>query len=213
MPAHGRRRPRRRRSPPSPPAGACQEEVGIMDSGRFDRLVRTLGQPRTRRTALRRLTALPFAAARALRAAGPPAAAANVGARRPHHRRKPCAGGTCLVFVSSQTYDGKLGGLRGADAKCQALAAAANLPGAYKAWLADATASPSTRFVKSSGPYQLVDGTTIATDWADLTDGGLQAPIDVTEQQGSPGGSGEVWTNANPDGTKKSQSHCANWTV
>jgi cysteine-rich repeat protein len=39
------------------------------------------------------------------------------------------------VFVSSQMYDGNLGGLAGADAKCQALADAANLTGTYMAWI------------------------------------------------------------------------------
>jgi len=43
------------------------------------------------------------------------------------------------IFVSSQTYDGNLGGLVGADAKCGSLAQAAGLSRDYKAMLAGST--------------------------------------------------------------------------
>lgn len=68
------------------------------------------------------------------------------------------------VFVTSGTYTGNLGGLTGADQECNTLAAAANLPGTYKAWLSTSNGSPSTRFVQSSVPYKLVDDTVIAED-------------------------------------------------
>lgn len=92
--------------------------------------------------------------------------------------RPGCAGGACRVFVTSQTYSGNLkqydpanaSGLAGADAICQGLAEYASLPGTYKAWLSDSTgASPATRFVKSTDPYVLVDGTRVADNWTDLT--------------------------------------------
>jgi len=44
-----------------------------------------------------------------------------------------------LVFVTSTTHDGNLGGVSGGDAICQARATAASLPGTYKAWLSDNT--------------------------------------------------------------------------
>ena len=46
-------------------------------------------------------------------------------------------GASAYVFVTSQTFTGNLGGIAGADQKCQDLADAAGLPGIYKAWLAD----------------------------------------------------------------------------
>ena len=50
------------------------------------------------------------------------------------------------------------------------------------AWLSDSTASPSTRFTRSSVPYVLPDGTTVvANNWADLTHGTLQFPINLAE--------------------------------
>ena len=78
------------------------------------------------------------------------------------------------VFVTSQSHNGDFGGLTGADAFCQSLALTAGLSGTYKAWLSDTTGSPATRFAQASVPYRLVDGTTIANDWNDLTDGTIQ---------------------------------------
>src|SRR5687768_3468798 len=73
-------------------------------------------------------------------------------------------GGPCLVFATSQKFTGNLGGVAGADRKCQDLATApgVGLPGTYMAWLSDSTNSPFTRFVKSPGPYQLVTGEKVA---------------------------------------------------
>ena len=99
------------------------------------------------------------------------------------------------------------------------MATAAGLPGTYKAWLSDSTSSPSSRFVPSTGPYRLVNGTTIAANWTDLTDGTLAAPINVTETGGGTGDVTYVWTNTDPDGTARnvpsdaSKGHCTNWST
>ncbi len=123
------------------------------------------------------------------------------------------------VFVTSTTYDGDLDGLAGADAKCQAQADAAGLSGTFKAWLSDATGSPSTRFTRSVGaPYVLVDGTVIADNYAALTNSPLQHPIDKTEAGGAPPvepifGRSVVWSGTNENGTLKWQEHtCSSWT-
>jgi hypothetical protein len=131
-----------------------------------------------------------------------------------------CIGGDCVaacnpcrVFVTSTTHQGDLGGLAGADAICQARAGEAGLPGTYLAWLSDDAASPATRFpTHSAGPYELVDGTTIADDWADLTSGDLDAPINLTETGGSPGDESEAWTHTEADGTASFGVPCNNWT-
>jgi hypothetical protein len=129
--------------------------------------------------------------------------------------------GTCLgdcscprrVFVTSQSYDGNLGGLAGGEAKCQALADAAALGGEYKAWLAlTGGASPSTTFEQASVPYVLVDGTLIANDWADLTDGTpLPNLINLTETGASEGDLGFKWTNVKADGTAGIGPDCDGW--
>ena len=87
-----------------------------------------------------------------------------------------------LVFATSTRYDGNLGGLTGADRRCQERADAVGLPGTYRAWLSDASSGPSTRFARSTtAPYVRLDGVVVADDWADLTDGAIQNPINITE--------------------------------
>jgi hypothetical protein len=117
-----------------------------------------------------------------------------------------------IAFVSSQAFTGDLGGLEGADNTCTQLASSAGLSGPYKAWLGDGYASPDTRFVRSTLAYKLINGTTIAQSYADLTDGTLLAPINVTE-------SGEVideqlvWSGVRSDGTAVSSiRNCDAWT-
>jgi hypothetical protein len=121
------------------------------------------------------------------------------------------SGGPCTVFVTSSLYDGNLGGLAGGDAKCQARAAAAGLPGTYRAWLSGNALHASSRFDPSAGPYRLVNGTSIATNLSDLTDGALAAPIHVTESGDFIDGSAQtwVWTATQSDGTTFGQT-CSN---
>ena len=92
-----------------------------------------------------------------------------------------------VVFVSSVPYDGNMGGLPGADAKCQALATAVGLKGTFLAWLSDNTGSPSTRFTKSAIPYVRRDGVLVANNWTDLTDGAIANSIGVSELGLAPG--------------------------
>ena len=85
------------------------------------------------------------------------------------------------VFVTSTTTKGGLGGTTGADAICAGRATAAGLAGTFKAWLSVTGDGPATRFTQSAVPYRLVDGTLVANDWTDLTDGTLAHAIDVDE--------------------------------
>jgi hypothetical protein len=108
-------------------------------------------------------------------------------------------GPTKVVFVSSHVYTGDLGGLSGADAKCQALAVAASLSGTFKAWLSDSLASAATRLTHSTGPYKLPDGTLVAKDWSQLTSGALVSYIEETETGGLPPPSNTGCTCVGPD--------------
>ncbi len=113
--------------------------------------------------------------------------------------------GVCRVFVTSETFTGDLGGVAGADAKCQQLADASPLTrgGRYKAWISNTSieSSPARRFtnLRNTGPYVRVDGAVVATSWADLVrpipqgDPILRALIDVTES-GGPAPSFHAWT-------------------
>jgi len=108
------------------------------------------------------------------------------------------------VFLTSTVYDGNLGGVAGADAICQARANFAGLPGTFKAWVSagnpTAFTDPATTFIHSTTPYVRVDGVVVAADWADLTDGTLDATINVDEFGVADSGD-YVWTSTNLDGT------------
>jgi hypothetical protein len=120
-------------------------------------------------------------------------------------------GGPCTVFVSGLAYNGYLGGLTSADGLCQGDARAAGLSGPYLAWLADSTGSPATRFYQSPEPYLLVDGTVVANNWADLTDGTIQNGISLTATGESFFGS-NVWTNCTTAGEfAQSNWSCNDW--
>ncbi len=119
------------------------------------------------------------------------------------------------VFVTSASFKGNLGGLTGADAKCQAEAdgTASIVPsGTYLAWLSDGFDSPDIRFTKSSHPYILPDGTKIAEDFTDLTDGSILHPINI-DPTGKRLGVQIFWAATNADGrTAQSFLTCAGWT-
>lgn len=128
-------------------------------------------------------------------------------------------------------HNGNLGGLSGADQICQSLAdnAPTPLPGSYKAWLSIGSGpreSPATgRFRQSRQPYTLVDGTTVADNWADLISGSINTPLNVNELGNAVRATDIVWTNTLPDGASggresfqacdaSSFSHnCAGWTT
>ncbi len=120
------------------------------------------------------------------------------------------------VFVTSVSFNGNLGGLTGADDKCQAEAdgSASIVPsGTYLAWLSDGTDSPDTRFTKSAHPYVLPDGTKIAEDFTDLTDGSILHAINI-DPTGEPFGLQRFWTGTNADGTTAGYVNlCDKWTT
>jgi hypothetical protein len=115
------------------------------------------------------------------------------------------------VFVTSTTTMGGFGGLSGGDAICAARASAAGLSGTYKAWLSTSGASAGDRLTHAAVPYELVDGTPIANDWADLVDGTLSAPIDHDEF-GAGGYVAGVWTATLWDGSLVAGSTCGDWS-
>jgi hypothetical protein len=105
------------------------------------------------------------------------------------------------IFVTSQTYGGNLGGLAGADSKCDALATAAGLPGKYLAFLGATGLNAADRF--GDFELRLADGVTVvANDKADLVDGALDAAIskDESGMDASARAEVRVWTATSADG-------------
>jgi hypothetical protein len=123
------------------------------------------------------------------------------------------------VFVSSALYDGALGGLAGADKKCQALATAAGLCGTFKAWLSDGTTAAADRLTHASGNYVRMDGQIVASGWSGLTSGTLLHAINRTERNAAaPVGTLScandavpVWTDTLSAGTIAASGSCSNW--
>jgi hypothetical protein len=85
-----------------------------------------------------------------------------------------------VVFVSSLTYTGDLGGAAGADAKCQLLAQP-HFAGQFMAWLSDGATTAAARMTPESVPYQLADGTVVASDWSVLVNGTLAHAVNEDE--------------------------------
>ena len=124
------------------------------------------------------------------------------------------------VFVTNTLHDGDLGSLAGGDEICQDLAEGSlAAPGTYKAWLSIGQTgnSAAERLTQGAVPYKLVDGTTVANDFADLTtcdgSGGacLLHPIDLTETGAGPVDA-EVWTATGATGMREG-GDCGGWTV
>ena len=103
-----------------------------------------------------------------------------------------CVSGQCVtpkrVFVTNATYSGNLGGLAGGDSICNQTAANANLGGEWVAWLSINIQSNVTNstvvHAKDRIPdsaYVRLDGVTVADNKADLTDGTIQSPINISE--------------------------------
>ncbi len=121
------------------------------------------------------------------------------------------------VFITSQTFNGALGGITGADNQCQTLANTAGVGGSgteWKAWISDSTQSPASRFtLDKSKPFKLLNGLPLANNWNDLIDGVIANPINVTEwSQQDISSSYPILTNTNHLGNQFGPtSHCSNW--
>jgi len=124
-----------------------------------------------------------------------------------------------IMFLSSQRFDGNLGGLAGADGICQDAAADGGLSGTYKAWLSDSTISAKDRLNHNPAPYVRTDGATVANNWFDLTDGYIKEPILCDEYKECNTykdllGNDDLlktWTGTQQNGTKQTVT-CTDWT-
>ncbi len=127
------------------------------------------------------------------------------------------------VFVSSTNTDGNMGGVGGANNICQAAATAQGYDGTWKALLQTTTMGIRENVPWSWGQLRRMDGAVVATNWDDLWDGTIAAPINLTEAlvtKNSPvwmGGVGNSCGNFTDDGPTSysqagdSSSTTSNW--
>lgn len=130
-----------------------------------------------------------------------------------------------IAFVSNYGGNGNFGdsmawpdndgqmGVQAADAVCQAQAANAGLssPTSYKAWLSDdGSGIDAVDRFDNDGRWIRLDGVPIAENLADLSDGELFAPINLTPS-GTYLGNFGVWTGTTNDGIA-SAVDCQSWS-
>lgn len=96
------------------------------------------------------------------------------------------------IFVTSNSWSGAIGGLAGADDKCQVAAQYAGLSGTWKAIMSDTSNSAYGRLPDTQ--YYRMDGVMIATGKADLFDGSINAPINIDEHHNQLTSPKDVWT-------------------
>jgi hypothetical protein len=133
-----------------------------------------------------------------------------------------CVLGTCtgrrLVFATSRTFNGNLGGFAGAAEKCQEAAIAAGLRGRFLPWISYSRNSPSSTFdTLVTDPYVRTDGTVVAAGWRGLTTSGPRVPINIDEN-GRAVTYTNAWTETLPTGnartgTTSAFGSCTGWTV
>ncbi|MFO0599900.1 MAG: DUF1554 domain-containing protein [Myxococcaceae bacterium] len=130
-----------------------------------------------------------------------------------HSPLPPTPGAPKAVFITSLTFTGNLGGLAGADQKCATAAAAANLPGTFKAWLSSGSTSALSRFTVE-GPWEQrsqLDGNILTfRNRANLQTTPL-AQLTVNEQGSSSQFTTYVWTGTAAGGAS-SGNDCNGWT-
>ncbi len=128
-----------------------------------------------------------------------------------------CVAGICQpgakAFFTEEVFPADFGGIAAADAICQKAADDHGIAGTFTAWLSLAGSNVADRLTHHAIPYYRLDGTLIANDWADLTDGSLAAPINVNQHltSASPTTT-EVWTHSTTAGMAAPYSPCGDFT-
>jgi hypothetical protein len=110
------------------------------------------------------------------------------------------------VFVTSTLHTGNLGGLAGADAICQDLAAKHLMTGTFRAWLSSGTTNAFDR-VSDSGSWYTTKGVLAFQDKLAIRGG---TAVDLDDEGGIRHGA-EVWSGSDALGDAAGQD-CNGWT-
>jgi hypothetical protein len=113
------------------------------------------------------------------------------------------------LFLSSLTWNGAMGALDGADAKCQNMAYYANLSGSWVAVMSAPFVNALDRLPDHA--FYKMDGTLVANSKNDLLDGSILSPINIDEKGiQHPTDDFNVWTGTTQAGVN-SGFNCHNW--
>lgn len=118
-----------------------------------------------------------------------------------------------VSFVTSAGYNGNLGGLNGADARCVTRATAAGLTGAgnFKAWLSTGAVNAVERFAAGNGPWVRLDGAKVAAGASVLAGGSILTTLSVDESGANR--ALNVWTGTLASGAVSPGLTCDDWTT
>jgi hypothetical protein len=128
----------------------------------------------------------------------------------------PCLTCERTIFLLQTTSNGAMGGVDGADARCQAAANASGRPGVvgktFRAWLSGGGETAAQRHVHSNAAYAMPNGVIVAADWNELVTTGPRVPIHVYEDGGAvQTGARFVWSGTAPNGAGTTR-NCGSWT-
>ncbi|NUN04818.1 MAG: DUF1554 domain-containing protein [Bdellovibrio sp.] len=138
------------------------------------------------------------------------------------------------AFITSTTYDGNLGGIAGADAKCQARANAASLGGTWKAIISDSTTNAQSRMKFRTKPVYDLAGRLLWNPAQGVTHSNDSYTMYIPSPFYSPGqtvvgaptmasglrttelggtATNETWSGSDPYGAAVANTHCTNWST
>lgn len=122
------------------------------------------------------------------------------------------ANNTIYAFVTSTTYQANLGGVGGADTKCNTAASAAGLGGSWIAAIGSSGAGLAARIPWNWTELRNMNNAIVATSYADLTDGTIAAPINRTASN-TLSGETYTWTGSDTTGgfTGLTGGNCSNF--
>lgn len=122
-----------------------------------------------------------------------------------------------ILFTTSQTFTGNLGGADGADGLCKAAAVMAGFPATrvFGAWLSTSTSSAASRFAHDNRPIKSTRNEDFAPGgWAELASAVHSTELLADELGGLVNNNFKVWTGTSPDGTPASAgtTNCVDWS-
>jgi hypothetical protein len=117
--------------------------------------------------------------------------------------------GVRFVFVTRSVYSPNMGGIAGADLRCQSSASAAGLAGTFRAWISDSNTDAKSR-IRSDGPWLEVGTDRVLFPTRASIEGYPEAPL-ARDEYGDPAPE-EWWTGTAANGLRHPR-NCRDWTT